>query len=107
MVRLTSLFDQSSGNHPDARFRRLLFRSWHRGTQENDLLLGSFAELYLPCFDAAQLDRYEILLDCTDPDLFDWILRGSEPPALHNHDVMRLLRNYCAAPHLAPEHNVN
>jgi fumarate hydratase class II len=23
---------------------RLLFRSWHRGTQESDLLLGSFAD---------------------------------------------------------------
>ncbi|MDB6046421.1 MAG: Flavinator of succinate dehydrogenase [Gammaproteobacteria bacterium] len=26
---------------------RLLFRSWHRGTQESDLLLGSFADTSL------------------------------------------------------------
>jgi succinate dehydrogenase flavin-adding protein (antitoxin of CptAB toxin-antitoxin module) len=27
---------------------RLLFRSWHRGTQESDLLLGAFADGCLP-----------------------------------------------------------
>ena len=28
----------------DARRRRLLFRSWHRGIREMDLVLGRFAE---------------------------------------------------------------
>jgi hypothetical protein len=28
----------------DVRCRRLLFRCWHRGTQESDFILGSFAE---------------------------------------------------------------
>jgi len=32
---------------PDIRGRRLLFRCWHRGTQENDLILGAFAETSL------------------------------------------------------------
>jgi hypothetical protein len=40
MSRLKSLSDQSSGNHPGVRFRRLPFQSWHRGTQESDLILG-------------------------------------------------------------------
>jgi succinate dehydrogenase flavin-adding protein (antitoxin of CptAB toxin-antitoxin module) len=30
------------------------------------------------------------LLDCTDPDLFDWIIGGFAPPKEHDHDVMRL-----------------
>ena len=29
------------------RRKRLLFRSWHRGTREADLLLGPFAERHL------------------------------------------------------------
>jgi antitoxin CptB len=28
----------------DTHRKRLLFRSWHRGTQESDLLLGAFAD---------------------------------------------------------------
>jgi antitoxin CptB len=78
--------------HPDPRRRRLLFRCWHRGTQEIDLLLGSFAETFLDDFDSDQLGRFEGLLDCADVDLFDWITGRSRPPPAYDHDVMRLLR---------------
>ena len=39
----------------DTRRKRLLFRSWHRGTKETDLLLGSFAEQHLAGFTADRL----------------------------------------------------
>ena len=76
------------------RRKRLLFRCWHRGTQEGDLILGSFAETFLASFDSAQLDRFEALLDCTDPDLFDWLVVGIAPPSEYDHDVMHLLRRF-------------
>jgi len=76
---------------PDPRRKRLLFRSWHRGTREADLVLGSFADRHLAGFDAAQLDRYEALLAVADPDLFDWIAGRAAPPPAHDHDVTRLL----------------
>ena len=53
-------------DHRDIRRRRLLFRCWHRGTQESDLMLGSFAETSLTGFHSAQLDRFAALLDCAD-----------------------------------------
>ena len=74
-----------------ARKKRLLFRSWHRGTRESDLLLGPFAEAHLAAFDAAQLDRFEALLDCPDADLYDWIAGRAAPPPAYDHDVTRLL----------------
>ena len=46
----------------DIRRKRLLFRSWHRGTREADLILGSFAEANLAGFDENRLDEYESLL---------------------------------------------
>jgi antitoxin CptB len=95
----------SQREHFDIRCRRLLFRSWHRGTQESDLILGSFAQEYLKSLDGVQLDRFEALLDCTDPDLFDWIFDGSTPPPEHDHDVMRLLRGFCAWRHHRPQQN--
>ena len=72
--------------------RRILFRCWHRGTQESDLLLGSFADACLRKLDEGQLERLEYLLDCSDPDLFDWILGIAPPPREHDHDVLRLLQ---------------
>lgn len=79
---------------PNVHRARLLFKSWHRGTQESDLLLGSFADHCLAGFDAGQLNRFEALLDCSDPDLFEWILGDGLPPAEHDHDVLHLLRAY-------------
>jgi antitoxin CptB len=78
---------------PDTEIRRkrLRFRSWHRGTREADLLLGSFADANLGEFDGAMLDRYEALLECPDADLFDWISGRSAPPPEHDSDVTRLL----------------
>ncbi|HVM77898.1 MAG TPA: succinate dehydrogenase assembly factor 2 [Stellaceae bacterium] len=75
----------------DIRRKRLLFRSWHRGTKEADLLLGSFAERHLPEFTPAQLDRYEALLETEDADLWDWIAGRSAPPPERESDVLRLL----------------
>ena len=74
-----------------------MFRSWTRGTQESDLILGSFAEESLTSLDDAQLQRFQALLDCSDPDLFDWIFEVSASPPEHDHDVMRLLRAFCGA----------
>jgi antitoxin CptB len=69
----------------DTRRRRLLFRCWHRGTQEIDLIFGPFAERCLPGLSIAQLDRFEALLDCSDVDLFDWVTGRSTPPPEHDH----------------------
>jgi len=75
----------------DIRRKRLLFRSWHRGTREADLILGSFADAHLARFDAALLDQYEALLACSDVDLFEWVGGRAMPPPQHDDEVMRLL----------------
>ena len=78
----------------DIHRKRLLFRSWHRGTRESDLILGRFADSPLAGFDEDQLGRYEALLECSDVDLFDWITGRATPPPEHNHDVTRLLLSF-------------
>jgi antitoxin CptB len=79
---------------PDPRRKRLLFRSWHRGTRETDLVLGSFAEAHVARFDSDQLDRFEALLECPDADLFDWITGRAAPFPEHDNDVTRLLLSF-------------
>jgi antitoxin CptB len=88
----------------EIRRKRLLYRSWHRGTRESDLLLGRFAAAHLAGFDDARLDRYEALLNCADADLFDWIAGLAVPPALYDHDVMHLLLAFTALPPAACPH---
>ena len=78
----------------DIRRKRLLFRSWHRGTKEIDLLVGSFAERHLAAFSAAEIDRYEALLDNDDGDLFDWITGRAPPPPECDDDILHRLRDF-------------
>jgi antitoxin CptB len=82
----------------ELRRKRLLYRSWHRGTRESDLILGRFAAAYLALFDEAQLDRYETLIDCADADLLDWVAGRAAPPAALDHDVTRLLLAFTNSP---------
>lgn len=66
------------------RRKRLIFRSWHRGTREMDLLMGSFADKYVPDMDEAALAAYEDLLSEPDPDLYDWYIGKPIPDEIDN-----------------------
>ena len=57
----------------DARRRKLLFRSWHRGMREMDLILGSFADTEIGALTDDEIDQYERLLDIPDTELLPWI----------------------------------
>jgi antitoxin CptB len=76
--------------------KQLLYRSWHRGTREADLLLGRFADAHVPGFDADQLDLYDALLDNSDPDLFAWVSGQEPPPPAEESPVLRLLLAFYA-----------
>ncbi len=60
--------------------KRLIYRSWHRGTREMDLIMGSFADRHVPAFSDAELASYEEILNNNDPDLYDWVTGRVEPP---------------------------
>lgn len=61
--------------------KRLIFRSWHRGTREMDLIMGSFADSHVQGFTESDLTAYEDLLETGDPDLYNWISGVEAPPA--------------------------
>ena len=62
----------------DARRRRLLFRATHRGTYENDLMIGGFVRDHLGTLTEADIEALESLMDLPDVDLADW-LTGRRP----------------------------
>jgi antitoxin CptB len=57
----------------DTRRRRILFRATHRGTHENDLLVGGFVEPRIATMSEAELHAIEAVLDLPDPELADWL----------------------------------
>jgi antitoxin CptB len=54
----------------DDRRKRLLFRCWHRGTREMDLILGRFADAEIASLSDAELAQLEHLIELPDPDLY-------------------------------------
>lgn len=77
--------------NPDDKRKRLLFRSWHRGTRELDLIMGTFAERHLAGFSEEELDLYDQLLTHPDPDLYNWITGMETVPANYMNAVMQRL----------------
>lgn len=75
------------------RQKKVIFRSWHRGTREMDLLMGRFADAHVPDMSESELDSYEKLLRESDPDLYSWVSGRSDPPA-HVGDIVKLMRNF-------------
>ncbi len=62
----------------DERRRRVLFRCWHRGMREVDLLRGQFADARIGELSDAELDQLEHFMEAQDADIFSWFA-GSKP----------------------------
>jgi antitoxin CptB len=82
----------------EIRRKRLKFRSWHRGTKEMDLLVGSFADRYLAGMTAAELDLFEPLLDLPEPVLYAWVIGRLAPDPDYDHPIMKLLIDFKYVP---------
>lgn len=78
----------------ETKRKRLIFRSWHRGTREMDLLMGNFADKYIPGFTEQELEEYNRLLKNNDPDIYNWYTMRETPPDEENSDVLRRLMNF-------------
>lgn len=77
-----------NGDGLDARRKKLLFRSWHRGMRETDLILGSFADAKIGGLTDAEIDQYEALLDITDTELLPWLTGEQRPPASQDTEIL-------------------
>jgi antitoxin CptB len=75
----------------DARRRKLLFRSWHRGIREMDLVLGRFADAHIAGLSEPELDQYERWLEIPDQEMFDYVKgAAAAPPELDTSLFKRL-----------------
>jgi len=65
----------------DERRKRLLFRCWHRGTREMDLILGRFADREIARLSIDELTQLERLIEVPDVDLYAAITGDKVLPA--------------------------
>jgi antitoxin CptB len=83
----------------DVRRKRLLFRCWHRGTREMDLILGRFADAEIENLSDREMDELERLIEVPDPDLYAALI-GDKPIAPeHEGPLFDRLKRFRAVDH--------
>jgi antitoxin CptB len=82
----------------DPRRRKLLFRSWHRGMREMDLIMGGFADARVAELNERDLAEFERLIDVPDRDLLAWITGEEAVPPDFDSALLRDMRDF----HLSP-----
>ena len=87
----------------DERRRRILYRAWHRGIREMDLIMGRFADAEIGTMSEADLDAFERLIEVPDRDLFRWITGEDDTPENYDTAVFRRLKGFHS--HTAPIHS--
>ncbi len=81
----------------DTRRRRLLYRATHRGTYENDILLGGFVQRHIAALHDSELAALEALLEIPDNELADWLTGRMPIPAEADTPMLRRVRDEAGA----------
>lgn len=86
--------DEPQPTDPEIRKRRLLFRAWHRGTREMDLMLGRFADSEIGRLGEREIAAFEMLLDAPEPDIYHWIMGTMQAPDEYDAALLRRIREF-------------
>jgi len=78
----------------DVRRRKLLFRAWHRGMREMDLVMGRFADALLERLTPDELSALEQLMEVPDRELLAWITGEVNAPTTYDTPLFRRLREF-------------
>jgi antitoxin CptB len=81
----------------DYRRRKVLYRSWHRGMREVDLILGSFADGEIAGLSEDELAIYEAFMAEADGDILKWVTGEQSVPARHDTPVFARILAYRSA----------
>jgi antitoxin CptB len=85
----------------DERRKRLLFRCWHRGTREMDLILGRFVDATIADLSDDELTQLERLLEVPDPDLYAALTGDKVLPAGFAGPLYERIKAFRAVSHEA------
>lgn len=74
------------------RRRRLLFRAWHRGIKELDLIFGNFVEANVQDFSDEDCAWFETLFEEQDHEILTWVTKGENVPEKFEGEMMSRLQ---------------
>ncbi len=97
MTELAHPAASAPNSDPAIRRRRLLFRAQHRGTYENDLLIGGFVKTRIETMSETELDEIEAVMEHPDAELADWLTGRRPIPASADSAMLRRIRQAALA----------
>ena len=69
----------------------LIYKSWHRGSKETDILLGDFAKAKIYNLNDQELKIYTELIEENDWDIYEWILNEKvEIPLKYTQIILKI-----------------
>lgn len=86
----------------DVRRRQILYRSWHRGMREMDLIMGRFADSEIGKLSDDEITEFEQLIEVQDRDLLGWITGEIATPTNYDTALFQRLKSFHT--HTAPIH---
>ena len=74
------------------RRRRLIFRAWHRGIKELDLIFGNYLDKHIDEMDHDDCAWFEALFEENDHDILAWIMNNKPTPEAFDTPIMDAIK---------------
>ncbi|MCZ2328233.1 FAD assembly factor SdhE [Bartonella sp. F02] len=81
-------------NQQDIRRRRLIFRAWHRGIREMDLIFGQYVDAHITEMSDKTITELEYIMSFEDRDLLTWFTGEISPPSEVDSPLFRDIAHY-------------
>ncbi len=78
----------------ESRRKRIIYRSWHRGCKETDIILGNFCDHFIQEMDDAGLTLFEQLLEEDDAAIWSWLTHKTSPENPAYEPLLEQLRHF-------------
>lgn len=72
----------------------LIYRSWHRGCKEIDILLGNFAKGMINTLTNEEILIYKDLIEEEDLNIYEWILNEDSAFDIKYKDIIFKIRQF-------------
>lgn len=92
MTELDLSYNPHKSINLEDRRRRLLFRAWHRGIKELDLIFGNFIEAHGKDFSEQDCEWFESLFEEQDHEILNWVTKGENIPEKFQGEMMARLQ---------------
>ena len=79
---------------PQEFLNMLIYKSWHRGSKETDILLGNFARMEIHSLNDSELSIYGELIEEDDWDIYEWILSESANLPPKYSEIIKKIRDF-------------